>query len=173
MNKKQSGFTLLELMVALALSSLIFTSTFFIIIYSQRGMQHSMAEMDLSRNARQSYQQIARAVYQASLIKIKDSGNTVEATAPINTAMDKEIRTISYANNTLSLKVYDVETDTITEQRVIAKNISPLPSPNNTIFVSQNGGEVLQVNFRVFDTNNLENLNKSFPVTSLIKLRNL
>ena len=172
MKKKQKGFTLVEILIATALTAMAFASILFIIFYSQKAIKHSSEEAKIATEGRQSFLKISQLIRQASCLdSFGPNGISVTYTAVINSSKDTKTRKLTYKSSDHTIE-YDPDTSTSGDEYVIANNIYPLPSPNDAIFQPAHAGEALEVNYQIVSTNNVDNLNKSFVVSGLIRLRN-
>lgn len=159
----------MEVLVASAIVAVVFSSVFFILFFSQRNMQYSYANLQVASEGRTAYQKIAQVIYQASSITVSNNNNTVTAVVPINDNGTTVKKSFTLTNSKI---VFDPDISTGGNEMTIAKNIIPLPAPDDKVFQSVQGGRVLSVNFLVGDPNKYDDLDRTFAVITLVKLRN-
>ncbi len=170
--KKEKGFTLVEILVATALTGIAFASILFIIFYSQKAIKHSSEEAKIATEGRQSFLKISQLIRKSKQIdSISTDGRRVDFTVLLDASQNTSKRAIYYnsSDNTLN---YDPDTTNSGDEMVIANNVAEIDS-STPMFQSIRGGEALEMNYKIVSTNNVDDLNKSFIVSGIVKLRNL
>ncbi len=187
--KKSKGFTLVEFMVATAITMIIFASIYLIIRQSQLHMKSILAETSLTQKGKLAYQSIAQFVYESNSFTISTSqytGDTLNLKVVIDEDGNTQQLYVYYYKNPLSQNdplnnTIFFDNDTNPSNGVLnqflnkpvhsIKNVIPIPGQPIFEDILSNG-KLLGMHFQVREPLYIGNFDKTFIVNTMIHLRN-
>jgi len=195
MKCKSKGFTLVELMIATAITGIIFAGTYLIIRQSQFHIESILTQTNISQEGKIIYQTLSRFIYEAQDFKLIND-KTIQLKVKTGTTTSSNVYIYYYEdtvnpnnpyNNSI---IFDNDTnpnngilDQFLNKNVLSikkganiepiiKDVYPL-SPTTPIFRDVLGnGTLLGLSFKIKKQLKITNQNRYFYVNTVINLRN-
>lgn len=151
---RNSGFTLLETLIATAISAVAITAVTATIIYSAKIVQANFAQLHSGLSARSFYEHVAFNTRRAKRIVIASNGLSVQLTATNNVIcsyayQDADSNPATIENNRV---IYDANTATSGGEKSIVSGITP--GPGGWMFQPNTPTPLLTIQFRIGDPSN-------------------